>query len=117
MIFHTRPVFFSSDIESALRFYIDSLEFEEDWRYEEGGRPTVVQLRRGDCEVILSVDPERAGGARVFLSLDEVEGKELFALLDRNGVQSVRGWWGYPVQEVRDPDGNELLFYADGMTE
>jgi hypothetical protein len=45
---YARPVFFVSDVQGALRFYIDKLGFEKRW-HEADGKGTVCQVNRGEC--------------------------------------------------------------------
>ncbi len=33
--------------------------------------------------------------------------------IDARSIPAQRSWWGYPVIEIRDPDGNELMFPLD----
>src|SRR3974377_2359493 len=65
---YTRPVFFVSDVQGALRFYIDKLGFEKRW-HEAGGKGTVCQVNRGECEIILCEDAVRRDRGRLFVSL------------------------------------------------
>ena len=107
---YARSVFFVSDLDEARKFYVDRLEFSEAWNYEENGNVIVVQVNRGGCEIILAIDADRAGQSRLFVALEEDELASLQQLIATNSIDTVRGWWGYPVIELRDPDGNELLF-------
>lgn len=110
---YTRPVLFVADIERALRVYIDSFGFVQQWKHEADGRTIVTQVARGDSEIILALDAKRAGGARLFVSLTAEEMNRWQAEIAERAIPSQRGWWGYPVIEVRDADGNELLFPLD----
>jgi len=49
---YARPVFFVSDLQVALGFYIDKLGFGKKW-HESDGKGTVCQVDRGECEIIL----------------------------------------------------------------
>lgn len=113
---YTRVVFFSADVAAALAFYEDCLGFTAAWRYEEGGKLTVAQANFSGCEIILSLDPSRAGRSRLFISLEQNEMSTLESLIAERELPAKEGWWGYPVLEIRDPDGNELFFprEADG---
>ena len=107
---YTRPVFFVRDMDVALAFYAEGLGFEQGWRYEEEGRIVATQVRRADCELILNARSERAGGSRVFVSLEPDGVSALATELEARSVPITRGWWGMPVLQVSDPDGNDLLF-------
>ena len=110
---YTRPVVFVTDVEAALSFYTDLLGFEQSWDYQEEGRTRVTQVNRGESEIILAIDAERAGASRLFISLGV---EEMTAWQDEMAARSIpaqRSWWGYPVIEIRDPDGNELMFPLD----
>ena len=41
---YARPVFFVSDTERSLRFFVDQLGFSEDWAYKEEDRVYVCQV-------------------------------------------------------------------------
>jgi catechol 2,3-dioxygenase-like lactoylglutathione lyase family enzyme len=55
---YLRPVLFVSDVQAALRFYIDKLGFEKKW---DSG--TVCQVNRGGCEIILCEESPPVRGA------------------------------------------------------
>jgi hypothetical protein len=42
---YARSVFFVKNAERALRFYMESLGFSEDWNYQEEGRTFMCQVR------------------------------------------------------------------------
>lgn len=107
---YSRPVFFVTDLERAMQFYGSVMDFTEAWRYEEGGKVIVAEMRFGGCELILAIDARRAGKSRLFISLEEEEMDDLKLLIAERQITTKPGWWGYPVIEIRDPDGNELLF-------
>src|SRR6266853_2843258 len=66
---YLRPVFFVSDVQAALRFYIDKLGFEKKW-HEGDGKGTVCQVNRGGCEIILCEDSARRDKGRLFVELN-----------------------------------------------
>ena len=45
---YTRPVLFVTDVNRALRFYLDMLGFEKRW-HEGDGLGKVCQVNRGEC--------------------------------------------------------------------
>jgi catechol 2,3-dioxygenase-like lactoylglutathione lyase family enzyme len=108
---YTRPVLFVSDVNRALRFYVDMLGFEKSW-HEGDGAGKVCQINRVGCEIILCQDETRRDKARLFV---ELTGEGLTALrreIAERSVPSEKSWWGYDVIKIADPDGNELLFPA-----
>jgi catechol 2,3-dioxygenase-like lactoylglutathione lyase family enzyme len=109
---YARPVFFVSDIQAALRFYIDTLGFRKKWHSNDGSG-TVCQVDRGECEIILCEDPERRDKARLFVELTLEGIDELRREILERAVPFQKAWWGYDVIRITDPDGNELLFPLD----
>jgi catechol 2,3-dioxygenase-like lactoylglutathione lyase family enzyme len=109
-----------TDVEAALRFYVDRLGFTSPWRYEESGRARVAQVERPGCALILAdAWPEKIGKALMFISVNvepvtrEAAVAALDALraeLEAKGVSVKEGSWGYRLLVVDDPDGNQLLF-------
>ncbi len=106
---YARPVFFVSDVQAALRFYIDKLGFEKSW-HEADGKGGVCQVNRGECEIILCEDAPRRDRGRLFVSLTRPALDELRREFAERSVPTETAWWGYDVIRITDPDGNELLF-------
>lgn len=106
---YARPVFFVTDVNRALRFYIDLLGFEKRW-HSSDGTGTVAQVNRGECEIILCQDATRSDKARLFIELIPEGLAELRREISARSVPHKASWWGYDVIQVDDPDGNELLF-------
>ena len=106
---YTRPVFFVSDVQGALRFYIEQLGFEKRW-HEADGKGGVCQVNRGECEIILCEDAVRRDRSRLFVSLTREGLAELRREIAERSVPTQQAWWGYDVIRIADPDGNELLF-------
>jgi catechol 2,3-dioxygenase-like lactoylglutathione lyase family enzyme len=106
---YTRPVLFVADLDRALRFYLDMLGFVKRW-HEGEGTGKVCQVHRGECEIILCEEAARSGQARLFVSLTQEGLAEIRRELARRSIPSRMSWWGYDVIQIRDPDGNELLF-------
>jgi len=102
---YARPVFFVSDVEAALRFYLGQLGFEKAWHKE-----TVCQVNRGDCEIILCKDAARRDRSRLFVELNRDGHAQLLREISERSVPFQRTWWGYDSILIVDPDGNELLF-------
>jgi catechol 2,3-dioxygenase-like lactoylglutathione lyase family enzyme len=106
---YTRPVLFVTELERALRFYLDLLGFEKDW-HEADGTGTVCQVHRAECEIILCENADRNDKARLFVSLTGAGIAELRREIVERSIPSRKSWWGYDVIQIDDPDGNELLF-------
>jgi catechol 2,3-dioxygenase-like lactoylglutathione lyase family enzyme len=107
---YARPVLFVSDIEGALRFYVDKLRFRKKW---DAGEGTVCQVDRGECEIILCKDRVRRDKSRLFIELNRDGIDELRREIAERSVPADKAWWGYDVIRIADPDGNELLFPLD----
>ena len=106
---YTRPVLFVTDVNRALRFYVDMLGFEKHW-HAGGGAGKVCQVNRGECEIILCEDPDRKDRGRLFVSLTQDGIAQLRCEIVERSIPSKKSWWGYDVIQIDDPDGNELLF-------
>jgi catechol 2,3-dioxygenase-like lactoylglutathione lyase family enzyme len=109
---YARPVLFVSDVQGALRFYIDQLGFEKKWHTADG-KGTVCQVDRGGCEIILCEDPARQDKARLFVELNRDGIDELRREIIERSVPTQKTQWGYDVIRISDPDGNELFFPLD----
>lgn len=110
---YARPVFFVTDVDRALRFYVGALGFEKSWHTGDG-TGGVCQVNRGECEIILCEDGDRGDRARLFIELTPAGLAELRRELDERSVPVTETWWGYDSLLVADPDGNELLFPISG---
>jgi len=109
---YLRPVLFVSDLQAALRFYIDKLGFEKRW-HSGDGKGTVCQVNRGGCEVILCEDAARQDRGRLFIELNRDGIDELRREIAERAMPTGKVWWGYDVIRIADPDGNELFFPLD----
>jgi uncharacterized glyoxalase superfamily protein PhnB len=115
-----RPVLHVTDVEAALRFYLERLGFTSSWRYDEEGRTHVAQVDRQGCALILADTwPEKVGNGLIFISLNVEPAThdtavaaldELRAELEAKSVPVKEGSWGYRLLVVDDPDGNQLFF-------
>lgn len=113
---YARPVFFVSDVQAALLFYVDKLGFEKRW-HEADGKGKVCQVNRGECEIILCEHAGRHDKGRLFVELTREGLDELRREIADRSVPTQNGWWGYDVMQIADPDGNELFFpteFGDG---
>jgi catechol 2,3-dioxygenase-like lactoylglutathione lyase family enzyme len=111
---YMRPVFFVSDIQQAIDFYVNKLGFKKKW-HEADGKGTVCQVDRGGCEIILSEDATRKDRSRVFLELSQAGVDQLVKEIAEHAVQTKKIWWGYEVLQIEDPDGNELLVCLENL--
>jgi catechol 2,3-dioxygenase-like lactoylglutathione lyase family enzyme len=109
---YARPVLFVSDLQVALRFYIDKLGFKKKW-HSADGKGTVCQVDRGGCEIILCEDSTRHDKSRLFVELNRDGIDELRREILERSLPTQRAWWGYDVIQINDPDGHELLFPLD----
>ena len=105
---YARPVLFVSDVQGALRFYIDKLGFKKKWHIDN-----VCQVDRGGCEIILCADPARQDKSRLFVELNRDGMDELRREILERSVPTEKTSWGYDTIRIVDPDGNELLFPLD----
>jgi len=101
-------VFFVSDLNQSLAFYLDTLRFTKAWHSTDGAG-TVCQVARSDCEIILCQDATRRDKSRLFLELTAEGVAEFRREIADRAVPHKLTWWGYDVIQVEDPDGNELL--------
>ena len=106
---YMRPVFFVSDVQHALDFYVGKLGFEKQW-HEADGKGKVCQVHRADCEIILTEDSTRHDRGRLFVELTREGLDQLLRETIERSIPTQKSWWGYDVIRVADPDGNELLF-------
>lgn len=113
-VWYMRPVFFVSDIQSAIGFYVNKLGFVKKW-HEADGKGTVCQVDRGGCEIILCQDPARKDRSRVFLELSRDAVDQLMKEVAERAVPTKKSWWGYDVLQIEDPDGNELLVCLENL--
>lgn len=111
---YMRPVFFVSDIQRAIGFYVDRLSFKKKW-HEADGKGTVCQVDRGSCEIILCQDTTRHDRSRVFLELSRAAVDQLLNEVAERSIPTKKTWWGYEVLQIEDPDGNELLVCLENL--
>jgi catechol 2,3-dioxygenase-like lactoylglutathione lyase family enzyme len=106
---YTRPVLFVADVNCALGFYVDTLGFEKRW-HEGNGAGGVCQVNRGECEIILCEEPARRDRGRLYVELTADALADLRRELAERAVPAQETWWGNDAIQIKDPDGNELLF-------
>lgn len=113
-VWYMRPVFFVSDIQNAIGYYVDKLGFKKKW-HEADGKGTVCQVDRGGCEIILCQDTTLTTKSRVFLELSRDGVDQLLKEVSEGSVPTKKFWWGYDVLQIEDPDGNELLVCLENL--
>jgi catechol 2,3-dioxygenase-like lactoylglutathione lyase family enzyme len=113
-IWYMRPVFFVSDVQQAIEFYVDKLGFVKKW-HEADGKGTVCQVDRGGCEIILCEDSTRSDRTRVFLELSRAGVDQLQKEVAERSIPTKKSWWGYEVLQIEDPDGNEILVCLENL--
>jgi catechol 2,3-dioxygenase-like lactoylglutathione lyase family enzyme len=107
---NARPVFFVSDVERAMGFYVGQLGFMETNRYAEEGKVLVGGVERDGCRLLLSCqEPQKNGHGRYWILLDVLIYERFRADLEARGVALKDDFWGFDTMVVEDPDGNELF--------
>ena len=107
---YTRPVFFVNDAERAIEFYQQKLGCALDWNYKEEGRACVCQVSRPGFELILAQEKSKAGDGRVFISLSKNQEAALRGQIEERKIEATNSWWGMPIIQILDLDGNEMFF-------
>jgi catechol 2,3-dioxygenase-like lactoylglutathione lyase family enzyme len=115
------PILDVRNIEAALRYYVDRLGFQVDFRYEEDP-DNYAGVRRDDVYLHMQWQHEdefrkgTAGRLRFRVVVDdpdalfqEYRGRHVFD----DGVQVRDTEWGTREFGFRDPDGNGLIFFRD----
>jgi catechol 2,3-dioxygenase-like lactoylglutathione lyase family enzyme len=103
------PVIPVSDVASALAFYCEALGFKLGWTW--GDPPTHASVGRGRIDMMLALNPARAGNGDAYVGLDGVDA--YFAeLQSRKLVLGDLADRPYGMRDfsVRDPNGNRLVF-------
>ena len=112
---YARAVFFVSNAERALRFYVDQLGFSEDWAHKEEDRVYVCQVSLFGFELILNQahdeTRERAGHGRVYIGLEDDQIGPVLEHIAARHIQPERREWGQPTLVIKDRDGNELFLW------
>jgi catechol 2,3-dioxygenase-like lactoylglutathione lyase family enzyme len=111
-VWYSCPVFFVSDLDRSLAFYLDVLGFTKKW-HEGEGQGTVCQVDRSDCEIILTQDATRTDKSRLFLELDADALAGIRREIAERSIPHTLIWWGYDVIRIVDPDENELFICAE----
>ena len=115
------PILDVRDVEAALRFYVERLGFQLDFRYEEDPN-NYAGVRRGGVSLHMQWQHEdnfsngKAGNLRVRIIVDDPDAlfeeyRAAGALDEGSRVRATP--WGTREFGLRDPDGNSLTFYSD----
>ena len=120
--FYTRTIFKVSDVDASVTYYRDRLGFELAWSFPEES-PIIAQVGRNGLDLILdsaSAIPRASGSSVVAMTLHAPE--KLGALYEEytskgartSGVPAEAPWEpGLYQFDVRDPDGNVLVFWGE----
>ncbi|MCA9238732.1 MAG: VOC family protein [Planctomycetales bacterium] len=115
MIENAIPVLPVSDLPASLQFYVKELGFQVDWGGEPGAK--VASVSRDGCPIMLSQSLAPAGGAWVWLGVQDAS---LFDQLRSRGVRVVQepcnDSWAYEMK-FADPDGNVLWLGTEPRTD
>ena len=111
---YCRTVLFARDVEESVNHYVEKLGFRENWKFlDEDDVKLVSQVSRDGLEIILNRNEEKAGKGRVFMSLSVEQVGRLRKEIKEKPIDAADSWWGMPVIEILDPDGNQLYFSYD----
>lgn len=110
-----RPVINVKNVEASIRFYVDKLGFQLDWRF--GDPIEVCEVWRGKCQLILCEHfQDKVGKSLQFLAFDagsrdaEITAVDAYrAEIEGRGVTVKEGRWGYRVLVIDDLDGNQIF--------
>lgn len=120
--FYLRPILCVRDVAASTRYYCEKLGFELSWQFPED-EPIIAQVGRNGLDLILDAKSSipRARTPSV-LSMSLHDADALGALYEElSGRGAVRAGSPSPVSwqegvfqfEVRDPDGNVLVFWGN----
>lgn len=110
------PVLHTNNIMEAVKFYCDSLGFEQEFAYrvdETLEDPCYMGLTRDGVEIhVSSFEKDSVSGAAVFLYVEDVDAlyEELAAKGVRITLKPTNQSWGNREMYVSDPDGNCIRF-------
>lgn len=103
------PVMRVTDLDAALRFYVDVLGFAESFRF--GEPPAYAGVNAGGHELHINLEREHAGRGEFYLAVDDGI-DELYARVQERGatidIELKDQPYGMRDFSVRDPDGNFL---------
>jgi len=109
------PILCVTDLQSSLRFYVDSLGFKIDWEYQD----STASVSRGKAAVMLCVGDQGQPGAWSWFGISDADA--LHRELTAKGVvvrhPPTNFPWGSRELQVSDPDGNVLRFGSEATDE
>ncbi len=123
--FYLRPILCVRDVSASTRYFCKTLGFDRNWRHPED-EPIIAQVGRNGLDIILdsgSAIPSAQSPSVLSMSLHDSDA--LGALYEEfssrgaatNGPPSEVSWQQGVFQfEVKDLDGNVLVFWGDGPT-
>lgn len=115
------PILSVSNIDAALAFYRDQLEFVEIYRFPEHGDPVYVGLELGTSRLGIGADPSVLSEEGRPIELDRPFDLWIYAddcdvAVDRLRSEGVHvdeepadQPWGERMARVKDPDGNRVI--------
>lgn len=118
------PILTVENMDSALGFYRDQLDFAEIYRFPEQGDPVYVGLELGSSRLGIGLDPNVLSGEERSTELDRPFDLWVYAddcdaaieLLRAGGVRIVEEPadqpWGERMARVLDPEGNRVIVAA-----
>jgi len=109
------PVICTADVAGAVRYFEQTLGFEQDWIW--GDPPVYAGVKAGDAELYITHDPETAAAIRerrlapdVFLWVSDIE--KVYDQHRANGAviaeELAERPWGVRQYVVREPNGYNL---------
>lgn len=112
------PIFRIFDEEKAKEFYLDFLEFKQDWEHRfEQGTPLYTQISKGDCIIHLSEHHgDACPGSSIRVEVENIEALHA-KLIGKNykyyrpGLETTP--WNTLEVGVTDPFGNRVLFFQN----
>jgi catechol 2,3-dioxygenase-like lactoylglutathione lyase family enzyme len=107
------PMLASTDVEAALAIYRDVLGFHVTGKFEEGGRLIWCMAEAGESRVMFQYHPRQAarnGGTVFYLYTDDIQALREKVMGAGQIVGEIGEEDGRKECELRDPDGNIVMF-------
>jgi catechol 2,3-dioxygenase-like lactoylglutathione lyase family enzyme len=108
----SQPILRVENMQTALRFYVDLLGFEN----AQWGTEDFTSISRDRAAVYLCRGDQGRGGAWVWIGVEDA--KKLYDELQARGVKTCDGPTNYPWAlefRVEDPDGNVIRFASEPL--
>jgi lactoylglutathione lyase len=115
------PILTVENMETALGFYRDQLDFAEIYRFPEQGDPVYVGLELGASRLGIGIDPNVLAGQERPAQLDRSFDLWVYADDCDTAIEHLRSGgvriveepadqpWGERMARVQDPDGNGVI--------